>query len=199
MTIGDIKIQTLKLMFINGSTNIKVEDLFRLYNAPNCSNYLVNMDESINRCFSDIETKNVLPNKSYKLNLKSNINVEINLKNTIKDFRKFIRLSPDDIDYCYKDDILFIPYIYVPHKVVYSPKIKRITVETNDHMVLDITDNIACLIPYFVKSELYRDDEPNEASEARNWYEQQMESVLEDKYSTLEQLVENTFAGMNNI
>ena len=35
-------------------------------------------------------------------------------------------------------------------------------------------EHIAAVIPYWIKGELFREDEPNEAAEARNWYETAM-------------------------
>ena len=46
-----------------------------------------------------------------------------------------------------------------------------------------IPENIASSIPYFIKGDLYRDDEPNEASEARNWFEAAIEEILLKKIS----------------
>ncbi len=43
-----------------------------------------------------------------------------------------------------------------------------------------LPDKIAAYIPYFIKGDIYRNDEPNEASEARNWYEQGMETILNE-------------------
>ena len=45
-------------------------------------------------------------------------------------------------------------------------------------MELDIPNGIAEQIPYFIKGDLYRDDEPNEASEARNWFEAAMDAII---------------------
>ena len=67
------------------------------------------------------------------------------------------------------------------YTVIYKPKLERITSITDDFVELPIPENIASHIPYFVKGDLYRDDEPNEASEARNWYEAAMEAILESK------------------
>ncbi|MBQ8399329.1 MAG: hypothetical protein IJX08_05090, partial [Clostridia bacterium] len=38
-------------------------------------------------------------------------------------------------------------------------------------------DDIACHIPCFIKGDLYRDDEPDEAGEARNFFEAAMEEI----------------------
>ena len=66
----------------------------------------------------------------------------------------------------------------VHYTVLYKPSIERVSAQTDDNQVLEIPDNIASYIPYFIKGDLYRDDEPNEASEARNWYEQAMDEIM---------------------
>jgi hypothetical protein len=90
-----------------------------------------------------------------------------------------------DYEYRREGDVIVLDHIGEgeSYKVVYKPKLKRITAYTDDMEELDIPENIASHIPYFVKGDLYRDDEPNEASEARNWYEAAMEAILESKVS----------------
>ena len=61
--------------------------------------------------------------------------------------------------------------------VLYHPTIPRITAATAEETDLPIPDNIAAHIPYFIKGDLFRADEPNEASEARNWYEAAMDAI----------------------
>jgi hypothetical protein len=63
------------------------------------------------------------------------------------------------------------------YRVLYRPKIQRITSGTDEESEIDIPDNIACHIPYFIKGELFRVDEPDEAAEARNWFEAAMAEV----------------------
>ena len=62
--------------------------------------------------------------------------------------------------------------------LIYKPKLPRIKSYVSNDMELPIPDSIATYIPYFIKGDLYRDDEPGEAAEARNWYEQAMEEVM---------------------
>ena len=75
---------------------------------------------------------------------------------------------------------LFTDEVYT---VLYYPSIPRITSETSDEEELSIPDKIAAHIPYFVKGDLFRDDEPNEANEARNWFEAAMEQIIATKQS----------------
>ena len=57
------------------------------------------------------------------------------------------------------------------YRVIYYPKLKTMddTVQDTDEMWLP--DNIARLIPYFIKGDLYQEEEPNLAADARNIFE----------------------------
>ena len=66
----------------------------------------------------------------------------------------------------------------ITYTVLYRPTIPRVELLTDNEWEVPIPENIVALIPYFVKGDLYRDDEPNEASEARNWFESGIEEIL---------------------
>ena len=67
------------------------------------------------------------------------------------------------------------------YTVIYYPSIQRITSETDNEIELQIPNKIAAHIPYFIKGDLYRDDEPDEANEARNWFEAAIQSILDSR------------------
>ncbi|MBO5969359.1 MAG: hypothetical protein J6S14_12765 [Clostridia bacterium] len=184
MTIGEIKIQALKLMFVTYQDNISVDDLEKLGGQENYRAYLINMDGAINRAFADIERRRILPVKSYEINgsaweLRNRI-ARFDLKK-VEDFYDVERISSESL-YEYNgnaqyyrdgDHISLVDYDNtVTYRLVYYPKLARNLGDTKH--IANLPDELACLIPYYVKGDLYRDDEPNEASEARNWYEQAM-------------------------
>lgn len=82
-------------------------------------------------------------------------------------------------------NVLVLPLLdeHTTYTVLYYPSIPRVTSETDDNTELAIPDKIATHIPYFVKGDLFRDDEPDEANEARNWFEMAMEQVVQTKQS----------------
>ena len=63
-------------------------------------------------------------------------------------------------------------------KLVYWPRITRLTQTTLDTAEIGVPDNIAVLIPYYIKGDLYRNDDPNEAGEARNWFEAGVSDIV---------------------
>ena len=68
MKLGEIKVATLKLLFVGYENDINVGDLDELSLDENYKSYLFGMNDSINRAFSSIEEKGVLPSKSYTIN-----------------------------------------------------------------------------------------------------------------------------------
>ena len=61
----------------------------------------------------------------------------------------------------------------------------RITNDTDNELELDIPNSIASQIPLFIKGDIYREDEPNEASEARNWFESAMNELHKNKTTNI--------------
>lgn len=191
MKLGDIKIQALKLMFVNYNDDISIDSLPTLSTDQNYGSYLVNMPGSINRCFASIEEKRVLPVKSYMLTYSGEANqsafIRFDMDALIPDFFDMERLIYQheefycgDADYQREGNILVLKNIADTgnYNILYYPKIPRINSATDNQTELEIPNGIAEQIPYFIKGDLYRDDEPNEASEARNWYEAAMEAIV---------------------
>lgn len=194
MKLGEIKIEALKLMFVNDNKDLVISELATLGFDENYGRYLVNMTGAINRCFSSIEEKGVLPIKTSTLKasngVASGVFTRFNLSALINDFFDIDRIVCEcngeyigDYEYQREGNNIVIKDFDLEdmYKVLYHPAISRITALTSNDINIDIPDNIASYIAYFVKGELYRDDEPNEASEARNWYEFAMDAIINTK------------------
>ena len=190
MRLGDIKAEALRLMFVNNDDMIKIEDLSDLAGIENYRTYLLNMNGSINRCFSAIERRKVLPLKEFQLNatdaVASGSFWRFDLSRLIPDYYDLERIVYEcedayigDLDYRREGNVLVLQYFdrEGTYRALYSPRIKRLNDLSGYLEELDIPDEISCLIPYFIKGDLYRDDEPNEASEARNWFEQGLDEL----------------------
>ena len=156
MKLGEIKIQALKLMFVNYNDDISIEDIYALSTDQNYGSYLVNMTGSINRCFSSIEEKRVLPVKSYTLHYSDgeadNSFFRFNLNALIPDFFDIERLIYQhkgiycgDMDYQREADILVLknPCAEGTYRLLYYPKIARIDSLADNQMELDIPNGIA--------------------------------------------------------
>ena len=198
MTYGEIIIDSLKLMFVNASEEISEEYLSEYSADENYRSYILNMRGAINRCFSVLENKKVLPLRSLSLReadgVSSGAFIRFDLKSLAEDFFDVERIVYEtqsgeynaECSYMREGDTLVLPAFKesdgVCYTLIYNPSIKRIAPSAQtSFQISDVPDSIAVFIPYYIKGELYRDDEPNEAGEARNWFEQ---SVVEIQRKT---------------
>lgn len=182
MTLGEIKIESLKLMFVNANDDIYPEKLAEMENDETYRGYLHNMPGAINRCFSNLEAKRILPSK--RTQMPQTGTVDVSLISDFFDIERVVRRMDNgdyDSDFPYVFEGNYLVYENDPDSeyfLIYKPKLPRIKSYVSNDMELPIPDSIATYIPYFIKGDLYRDDEPGEAAEARNWYEQAMEEVM---------------------
>lgn len=196
MKLGDIKVESLKIMFVSTHTDLSIDELDNALRDENYGSYLVNMPGAINRCFSVLEEKRVLPIKAYTLNASEGLAIDsyirFDLATLIEDFCDIDRLVCErreeyegNAEFRMEGNVLVLPLLdeHTTYTVLYYPSIPRVTSETDDNTELAIPDKIATHIPYFVKGDLFRDDEPDEANEARNWFEMAMEQVVQTKQS----------------
>ena len=204
MKYGDIKIEALKLMFANMGDDIVRENLDRYEQNETYADYLINMPGSVNRCFSVLEQKGVLPSKVKALSpntgLASGAFIRFDLAAIIEDYcdiERVIRETTDgeysgDCDYRMEGDTLVLDRFDdsdgITYSVLYRPIVKRVNDLTDNEWEVPIPENIAAFIPYFIKGELYRSDEPNEASEARNWFEAGVNEILYKKDSKVSKI-----------
>lgn len=192
MKLGELKIQALKLMFANGADDIGVDTLPELMGSERYAPYLSAICGSLNRCFADLENKRILPLKRVTLTLSDGA-----CGFWCCDTEK---AAPDcgtveRVVYCNSDGV-YEPYtdchaegstLVFPKRgcdnecytLLYRPRLPRVFPYTDNGTELAIPDNVAEFIPYFLKSELFREDEVNEAAEARNIYEQQLAAVAD--------------------
>lgn len=183
MKIGTIKAEALKLMYLTGSDTVGAEDIDMLESEENLRPYLFAMTGAINRCLSDIEVRRILPTKTKRIGQSLSGTLVLSLSE-ITDFYDVERVSAaisgeyrGNVSFFTEGDFLMIPDADAGavYTLIYHPKIRRLSGnEWNTEELEGIPDAVACLIPYYIKGELYREDEPNEAGEARNWYESGM-------------------------
>lgn len=212
MTYNEIRAEALRLMFSDSDVEVDIEQddalgsrvgLSLLEDDENIGPFLKNMRGSVNRCFSIIESKGVLPDRTALVSPSSY--GEAFARFTLPtDCYSPVRLA------LYSDDGVFgnVAFerqgadIIVPsydasaiYTLVYKPKIERLTSYVRDFDELDVPDNIASFIPFYIKGELFRDEEPNEAGEARNWFEAAMAELM-TRQDGEQRNVETVFGGM---
>lgn len=185
MKLGEIKLEAINLMFVSYNSNPSIEDLENLENDENYGFYISNMAGAINRAFSAIEEKRILPQIARKLTDGESAygRVKFTLPSNLYDIDRITYADEFDyqgnVDFMLEGDTIIIPERKGDYSIIYYPKITRVSSLTDEETEIAIPDTIASLIPYYIKGDLYRDDEPQEASEARNWFEQMADAMRE--------------------
>lgn len=183
MKIKEIKIEALKLMFASYDNDYEAN---AIENNEQFKDYLINMPGSINRCFAVLENKGVLPLGVHKVNGSSDttdgVSVDMN--------EKFLDVERVSYQGKYGDRHPSFPYIrdgnviYLEgifqgdsYTIYYRPCISRAWTDDTELSDLGIPDRIAALIPYFIKGDLFREEDAAEASNARAWFEGAMDEL----------------------
>lgn len=187
MKLGEIKIEALRLMFANVGEILDADFLLQYKDDERFRDYLDNMPGSINRCFAEIEKRGVVPSKTVPLTdgTSNGYSVRFDLSE-IEDFGTVDRLISEnkwfyDPAHAYRMEgntlVVDSPSSGEEYTLLYKPCLIRVSATTGEDTEIALPDMIAVAIPYYIKGDLYRDDEPNEASEARNWFEAALDSI----------------------
>lgn len=204
MKLGEVKIEALKLMFANGMDQLTISnygntgangsaalDLTQAEADPQYADYLHNMTGSINRCYSVLESRRVLPTKR-KVLVESapytdgDYEIDLSQHDDVDDVQRVVLEhifgTTNDADFYTEGNILKLPYVSTGDQIrlVYYPRLSRLTSTAGNDTELPMPDKIACIIPYFIKYDLYREDDAGEANEALR----QFERMLADLDST---------------
>lgn len=193
MKIGDIKVEALKLMFAAYDHDYNSSDLTYMKDGEAYRDYLINMPGSINRAFGVLERRGVLPPKSVVITGDETTcdGVTVNMKEAVtdKDFLDVDRVSFKSVygeyyptcPYSREGDKIMLSRLHKgdTYTVFYKPSIKRIDSSSKDTDEVPIPDRIAELIPYFIKSELYREEDPEEATRARSLFDQGINELID--------------------
>ena len=195
MKIRDIKIEALKLMFSSYDWDYDIGQLDLLKSDVQFRDHLINMPGSINRCFAAIENKGVLPCKSYPYTGKEGDvdGVSINMSAAVSDFLDVDRVSyrgkygdyHPSFPFMREGDTLLLEGIYPgdTYTVMYRPRISREYSDSKELSELGVPDRIAAFIPYFIKGDLFREEDAAEASNARAWFEAAMDELVGQRAS----------------
>ncbi len=184
MKLGELKIASLMLIapsleiFFDSSDGQGLENkIMELKSNPNLTDYLGQMDFSINRALSIIE--------KYKM---SKSKRKIIAYEALNQGPSGYELRLDKIG----DDVLYIESIYqgamcqfelkgedvviLPHvkketlEIIYKERLKRINESTSDLHEIRLDDGVLSIIPYFVKSELILSEDEAESNLARTHF-----------------------------
>lgn len=187
MKLGDIKAEALKLMFVNAGADIAADNVADYMDADTYGYYLVNMAGAINRAFGMLERARVLPVKACELVTAAGVEtprgVAFDMNVLVPDFYDAERLVKEsegeyegDSDFLREGDRVLVEGwdTAAMYRLLYRPRISRVSSATSDEFSPGIPDHIAALIPYAVKADLFRDDDPSEAEVARRRFEEEL-------------------------
>lgn len=186
MKLGDIKAEAMKLMHASGGAAVSAETVSILGRDSNAREYLIAMTGSINRCFGRIESKGILPHGRYEYRapLSCTFQLRIPLPEEAARMISVWREGEEggglfrSVPFLgYGDSLLVQGVPGALYTLVYEPKIPRVSDADPDTREIAIPDEIAELIPLYIKSELYLEDEPSEAVQARNLFEAAADEV----------------------
>lgn len=193
MTYAQIYAESLRLMFATLSDDIgdTAEGMAGLAGNVNYRDYMLSMPGSVNRCFADLEAKKVLPWKTARVGSGDGDKVgggyrrvlltriapdcyEIERVTQRQEYGDTITLTEGEDYYMEGDELILIPGETV---IEYTPTLPRIEPRTNLDGKVPLPEVLAAVVPYYVKGELYRREEPGEAAEAHSIYEQRVAQV----------------------
>lgn len=199
MDINQIKKEALRLMFATYSDTLKDNGEERSVDEmteENYTQYLANMDGAINRCLKRLESVGAVQRKTVAFILPFTddegkaVNCGYVKKALPSDCRKVDRVVYSNSSTYYFDedhpfkilsgDIVLKAHSAGTYEIVYFPKVQiQVSYPSNfDLSQMGIGDEFAVLIPYYIKAELYEEDEPAQATQARNLFEALLADTL---------------------
>lgn len=190
MKLGEIKLEALKIMNINDDNVLLLDRMESLLNEKKYAKYLNNMFNAINKAIDIINHKKILPQGRIEM---SNIQMKqgaINNRFDVSNIKGFLSISrivyedhneyEERIPFEREGNFIVVANKYLPENLVmvYDTKIDNISDKIADtDEVPNLSDELARLIPYYIKFELYQEDEPDLAINAKSTFEQGIESL----------------------
>lgn len=214
MKLGELKIESLMMIFPGTELMVDYENddelrdkISQLKDDSSYSDYLASMPGAINRCYSSLENKGIVPTKSVDLSKstaqKRGTRIMFDLS-AISDLGSIDRIAfygnngqdEEHCDYSHEGTSkVLLEERNGTYAVVYTPIIPRIKQITDDAKEIELPEDVVSLVPYFIKSELLRAENESEAAHARNVFEQ-MANELRSKNQGYQGAVISVYGGM---
>lgn len=181
MTWYDVKLGALQKMFATDGTDISVND-------DSTKEYLNAMPQAANECMEMICTAGRYLRKSYTVEKESGAVLSVNVTEALTNFwngspvevYKLTDGVPEQVDgvELIAGEYLIFPKDYEgTFKIYYDAKPELITLTTEDTAVIDLPDDAAVLLPLYIASQLYKDDDITIATYYRNEFEAAFERL----------------------
>lgn len=222
MKYGELKIECLATMDEMNEI-VTLDNLSDIESDESYKELFARMPGSINRAMDRIANRKKFPLKSIKLKQedariqgyylvfdlnKIRINELVDAEGYVvdpiylTDYRSLKRVSYlsmfgyyPTIDYIIEGSTLMIPREYREGelRIVYYPKAPAVSSKTENEEELSIPDELARIIPYYVKSDLMTRDEAELATLARNKFELALDEINLETEDSFGVMIEKTY------
>ena len=171
MTLGEVRRDALKLMFAGYEDILEEMTFSELYQSERYQPYVMSVDMGVNRAYSYLLSQQLVPVKRIALPAGEE---RVDLSPLAPDLGKVLGVEDEDMTpvvYWMEGTTLVVPFsIDRSLTVRYTTAWTRVTNLTPDSYVLPLDEEVAALIPYWIKSELYEEENFAAARSARNYF-----------------------------
>lgn len=183
-TWDEIRVAALQKMFLINGASIEVND--------GTKSYLAAMPWAYNEAIELLSTTSRYINKEYAIgSIGTGGYVTIRLR---RDIPSFYQLQPNGVyretqnglaqtyNYMlYGDDFLVLPSVKGTYHIFYRAYPLKATPTTTGDTDMQLDDDVAAIIPLYIASQLYKDDDIAIATTYRNEFEVAREELLKDR------------------
>lgn len=196
MTWEQIKLASLQKMFASDGTDISNPD-------EATKEYLNAMPQAANEAIEMICTAGRYLRKSYTVDKDKGEKLTVNLAYEVPDYwrmgakevYKLVDDTPEPVDgvELYGGKYLVFPADYEGEfEFFYDAKPATLTLETPDAQKIDLPDDAVVLLPLYIASQLYKDDDIAIATYYRNEFETAFERLTNPRTVSKESFTSNT-------
>lgn len=196
MTWYDVKLAALQKMFASDGTDISNPD-------EATKEYLNAMPHAANEAIEMLCTAGRYLRKSYMISKDKGEALTVNLEYEVPDYwrmgnmevYKLVDDTPEPVDgvALYGGKYLVFPAEYEgDFEFFYDAKPTTITLSTPDSKKIDLPDDAVVLLPLYIASQLYKDDDNAIATMYRNEFETAFERLTNPRTVTKEKFSSNT-------
>ena len=176
MTLGEVRRDALRLMFAGYEDILEEMTFSELYQNERYQPYVMGIDMGVNRAYSYLLSQQLVPLSRLHLEPTGD-GYTVDLKTLDPYIGKVFGVEDQHgsaVVYWMEGTTIVVPFSYTGQTLTvrYTPKWVRVDNTTSDDYLLPLDDEVAALIPYWIKSELYEEENYAAARNARAYFEE---------------------------
>ena len=202
MKYGELKIECMNVMDeINEPITMEALEAFEA--DESYKDLFARMPGAINRAMDRIANKKKLPLESSELTeSEERGNFLVFDLSTVENYRSIKRISYTNafeylpsIEYIIEGKTLMVSRVFAGGtlRIIFYPKAPAVDSKTKNNDELNLPDELARIIPYYVKSDLMNRDEPELAILARNKFESALDEINLDEEDSFGATIQKTY------